>query len=63
MDKDFDAVLKEIEEHEQIRKSDAIVEELNLRIDELGQRLDRQEVNRIIRDSIKADENYFADEE
>ena len=63
MDKDFDAVLKEIEEREQIRKTDEEVQKLINHVDELEQRLDQQEVNKQIRDSKSRDENYFADEE
>ena len=59
MEKDLNAVLKEIEEREQIRKTDEEVQALNARIDEAEQRITQMEVDKQIRDSIKADEGYF----
>ena len=57
--KSLDEIVEEVRIQEEIRKEDEIVQKLNIRIDELEQRFDQQEIDRIIRDSTKANEGYF----
>ena len=61
MDKELtlSEMIENAKRQEELRKSDEIEEELNLRITELERREDRREIDRIVRDSKARDEGYF----